>query len=163
MTENSSNGLNHLEPLDQLNKLADSSLDLGEAEKHFKEKYPLVSSDAIAPTPLPELTKERVAGEISDGFHTFNELYMHRNTLAIALAKALGDKAQVWCSTKDSTGNTMGDWFLFGINKRPGRQITYHMPAALWSQACEVATVLEQAPEWDGHTSRDVLNRIPLL
>jgi len=69
----------------------------------------------------------------------------------------------IWCSTLHSDGSSFGDWFILGINKEKGKQITYHLPARFWHEVCEFAEVLERAPEWDGHTSEDVLERLKVL
>lgn len=49
-----------------------------------------------------------------------------------------------------------------GINKDKGEQITYHLPIKYWEE-CSFAPILEKAPEWDGHTPADVLNRLKSL
>lgn len=109
--------------------------------------------------------------EISDGYHTFGELYEHRITLFIALlrqklkeADMLGEpftaqEREIWRSKKHSDGSEWEGWFLLGINKQPGRQITYHLPISKWEE-CGFAETLERAPEWDGHTTADVLDRL---
>jgi hypothetical protein len=45
------------------------------------------------------------------------------------------------------------------MNKNKGSQITYHLPTSKWDE-CDFAITLDKAPEWDGHTSNDVLERI---
>ena len=116
-----------------------------------------------------------------DGYHTFGELYEHRHALWIVLCfsidtlvKAVPDKnplgavengfLSVWRSRRHSDGELAfnGDWFLLGINKEKGKQMTYHLPMSKWDE-CEFAETLEKAPEWDGHTSDDVLERIGKL
>ena len=106
--------------------------------------------------------------QISDGYHTFEDLYNHRIRLFIALCKQCclwneSSPKEVWCSTKHSDGSTFGDWFILGIGKKKGEQITYHLPARYWSEVCEFAEVLPKAPEFDGHTSNDVLVRLKNL
>ena len=53
---------------------------------------------------------------ISDGYHTFDELYDHRITLYIALCKSMcgdfGDWRNVWRSQKHSDGTNYDGWFL---------------------------------------------------
>ncbi len=105
---------------------------------------------------------------VSDGYHTMDELYEHRITLYITLARMInqsyvmqrGDVAKeapaVWRS-KHYEG-----WFILGINKEEGRQITYHLPIARWSET-DFAETLDTAPEWDKHRSEDVLNRLKNL
>jgi hypothetical protein len=103
---------------------------------------------------------------ISDGYHTFDELYEHRITLYIALCRwlfnALAKRSDVWRSQVHSDGSNYDGWFLLGINKEKGKQITYHIPNERWEET-EFAETLDKAPEFDGHTSADVLTRIKSL
>ena len=69
------------------------------------------------------------------------------------------DDGYVWRSKLHSDGSSFEGWFILGMNKKPGEQITYHLPESYWKELDWVET-LEQAPEWDGHTSADVLNRL---
>jgi len=46
-----------------------------------------------------------------------------------------------------------------GIGKESGEQITYHLPESLWGKT-DFADTLEKAPQYDYHTSNDVLNRL---
>lgn len=102
---------------------------------------------------------------ISDGYHTFGELYEHRTTNYLALCRIINQNrtAPVWKSKNHSDGELAfgGTWFLLGINTEPGKQITYHLPIEAWDKCNFVE--LEKAPEWDGHTSADVLERIAQL
>ena len=103
-------------------------------------------------------------GEVSDGYHTFSELYEHRITLFIALCRvgySIG-RATIWRSRKHSDGEICfgtGTQFLLGINKGKGKQITYHIPIEKWDKT-DFAETLDKAPEFDGHTSEDVLKRL---
>lgn len=103
-----------------------------------------------------------------DEYHTFDELYEHRIRLFLALCKQLRNGSSdyyghIWASTKHADGSTFGDWYVMGIYKENGKQITYHLPARFWHETCELAEILEVAPEWDGHTSDDVLTRLASL
>ena len=104
-----------------------------------------------------------------DGYHTFDELYDHRITLFIALCKQIVERSMysgdynVWCSVLHSDGSKFDDWFILGIGKEKGKQITYHLPAKYWNEVCEFAVSLERAPEFDGHTPDDVLERLKKL
>ena len=104
---------------------------------------------------------------ISDGYHTFDELYEHRITLYIALCRwvhnALGKRSGVWRSHTHSDGSKYDGWFLLGINEKAGEQITYHIPNIRWSETDFAITRDNNAPEFDGHTSADVLQRIKNL
>lgn len=108
--------------------------------------------------------------EVSDGYHTFGELYEHRITLFIALCKMIyndpqyqtGQKSEIWRSKLHSDGTNFDDWFIMGIGKEKGEQITYHLPIEKWKDT-DFANTLENAYEWDGHTPKDVLNRLKNL
>ncbi|MFA5993345.1 MAG: hypothetical protein WC823_00125 [Parcubacteria group bacterium] len=111
--------------------------------------------------------------DVSDGYHTFGELYDHRITLFIALCKEIDfsnkaygyDNRQVWRSKKHSDGEICfgtGTQFVLGLGYNKGEQLTYHIPIERWEE-CRFAETLEKAPEWDGHTSSDVLERIKNL
>ncbi len=98
--------------------------------------------------------------KVSDGFHTFDELYEHRIVLYIALCRKLHwNRTFVWRSRIHSDGSSMPGWFVLGINVEPGRQITYHLPRSRWED-CGFAKELDRAPEFDGHTPADVLERL---
>lgn len=113
-------------------------------------------------------TPDNVRGDYSDGYHTFNELYEHRITLFIALCYSIAAnhghsmEFKVWKSKLHSDGSSMEGWFVMGIGREPGTQITYHLPMSKW-YAAENIPEYEKAPEWDGHTAADVLNRLAKL
>lgn len=116
--------------------------------------------------------------DVSDGYHTIAELYDHRITLYIALCKQIDDFALFrknicgnniefddlpWRSKVHGDGNPAYEgWFIMGIGKEEGKQISYHIPLSRWEET-DFAETLEQAPSWDGHTSNDVLNRLKEL
>lgn len=104
--------------------------------------------------------------EVSDGYHTFDELYEHRITLFIALCKSLkddvGDWRHVWRSELHSDGSSFEGWFVLGIGTEKGHQITYHLPIDKWDET-DFALTRDKAPDFDGHTSADVLERIKKL
>lgn len=103
-----------------------------------------------------------LVGDVSDGYHTFNELYDHRNVLFIKLCESLTRKYFIWKSKTHSDGTKIEGWFILGIGEEPGLQITYHLPLYLWDDT-PFAITLEKAPAFDGHTSTDVLDRILAL
>jgi hypothetical protein len=109
-----------------------------------------------------------IAGDdISDGYHTFGELYAHRIELHISLCRELsrnpayqyGAKSEIWRTRVHSDGSSFDGWFVLGIGKQRGEQITYHLPDDRWEHT-EFAQTLDRAPEFDGHTSADVLARL---
>lgn len=110
--------------------------------------------------------------EVSDGYHTFDELYAHRIALFIALASLcrrqelkvgeFPDQPFVWRSKLHSDGTMFENWFVMGIGSFKGQQITYHLPISNWEET-NFAQTLENAPEWDGHTPADVIERLKTL
>lgn len=106
--------------------------------------------------------------DISDGYHTFGELYEHRIQLFIALCRAafyypgLYSDSAVWKSKRHSDGSERDGWFIMGIGTYKGTQMTYHLPIAKWEE-CDFACTYDKAPEFDGHTSVDVLQRLKSL
>lgn len=110
-------------------------------------------------------------GLISDGYHTFDELYDHRITLFIALCRQLVNKklehtnGGIWRSKRHYNGELCfgtGTQFVLGIRTDPSYQITYHIPIERWKET-SFAYTLKKAPEWDGHTSDDVIKRLKAL
>ena len=94
---------------------------------------------------------------ISDGYHTFQELYEHRINLFIALCRNFSHGS--WKSLKHSDGSVMEGWFIMGIYKNAGNQITYHLPMSRWNETHDIVE-FKCAPVYDGHTSADVLERL---
>lgn len=102
--------------------------------------------------------------DASDGYHTFAELYDHRIALFIALARVIANQKleYVWKSKLHSDGTSYEGWFIMGIGKEKGRQITYHLPVDNFDQwdECSFAETLDRAPDFDGHTPNDVVSRL---
>jgi hypothetical protein len=103
--------------------------------------------------------------KVFDGYHTFGELYEHRIILFIALARMASKELRlpwfpVWRSKLHSDGTMFDGFFIMGIGKKPGNQATYHLPISRFWDATDFAETLEQAPEWDGHTAEQTLERI---
>ena len=94
-------------------------------------------------------------GEISDGYHTFNELYDHRAVLFAVICNEHPHLA--WKSKLHHTGDMFDGMFIVGMNTTYG-QISYHYDMRLWDLF--VVPELEHAPEWDGHTPADVVKRL---
>ena len=100
---------------------------------------------------------------ISDGYHTFKELYDHRIVLWMKLCMVCANNSwwnDTWMSEIHSDGSKYDWWFILWMGKEKGHQITYHLPLKYWDMCKRFAPVLEKAPEWDGHTSSDVLERL---
>ena len=97
-------------------------------------------------------------GEVSDGDHTFNELYQHRHHLFIALMRELSELS--WRAKKNDDGTFFDGWFIAGIHL-PNGDISYHMPNDKWMFLDNAGIeTLENAPEWDLHNSLDVIKRL---
>lgn len=110
---------------------------------------------------------------VSDGYHTFDELYEFRINLFMGLCKFLSNYnkffadtnklvsfiREPWRSKLHSDGTKMEGFFILGINKQPGLQMTLHVPLERWDEV-EFVETLKKAPEWDGHSPADVLERI---
>lgn len=94
-----------------------------------------------------------VGNDISDGFHTFGELYEHRCTLYVALCMLQPEKCR---------------WRTHHINKiclyleTPAGQVSYHVPKK-WIEVISPKIKQDQERAWDGHTDEDVLKRLMSL
>lgn len=96
--------------------------------------------------------------DVSDGYHTFGELYKHRVALFIALMKAHPDIS--WIAKEHHDGTGIEGWYIAGMSLPTG-DITYHLPFMSWMTAKRIGcAVLDRAPQWDGHTSEDVYKRL---
>ena len=101
-------------------------------------------------------------GNISDGYHTFNELYFHRMVLFAALVQLFQHAhcGNAWKSKKHHDGTMDDGWFIVGLDSGVG-QITYHYDIKYWDLFN--CPEMEFAPEWDGHTPEDACIRIAKL
>ena len=97
-------------------------------------------------------------GKVSDGYHTFDELYDHRCHLFIALMKCKPELS--WRADKNDDGTKWDGWFTAGMNLITGT-VTYHLPQWMWSMLDnQDVETLDVGPTWDGHTSSDVVKRL---
>jgi len=97
-------------------------------------------------------------GSISDGYHTFNELYDHRAALTAALFKSL-PSGTVYKSKHHHDGTMYDGMFIVGTELPTGESISYHYDLDPWWGIFNIREV-EHAPEWDGHTPDDVIERL---
>ena len=67
-----------------------------------------------------------------------------------------------WRSKLHSDGSKFEGRFILGMNEEKGKQITYHLPLSKWKET-DFAKTLKKSPEFDGHSSDDVLERIAKL
>ena len=90
--------------------------------------------------------------KISDGYHTFADLYEQRLILSAALAK---NNPYAWKSKRHEDGSVPfgGGWFIMGFDTAEGCY-TYHYELKDWDLfQCKE---LDRGKPWDGHTSKDV-------
>ena len=95
---------------------------------------------------------------VSDGYHTFNELYKHRTILFSVICNTHKDIA--WKSKLHHDGTMYDGMFIVGIDT-PDGTCTYHCENKFWDLFH--VKELDNTPEWDGHTPDDVLIRIQSL
>jgi hypothetical protein len=108
-------------------------------------------------------------GRVSDGAHTFDELYEHRCLLFLAWVKTFvrylkGTNPRqpnpCWMSRVHDDGSVWEGWFVAGVESERGA-VTYHLRDCMWPWAMQCGfQVLEKAPPYDGHDSFDVLARL---
>lgn len=110
----------------------------------------------------PEIKPEILKGEISDGYHTFNELYRYRMLYNAAFFNALAKQGSIkMCkSRKHSDGEKCfgsDDWFIV-MAILPTGQISNHYESEYW----DLFNIPEReiAFEYDGHTPNEAADRI---
>lgn len=122
---------------------------------------------------LKELKLIPNAKDVSDGYHTFQELYDMRLALTVAMLKPRANRIRfrdsfdekgviekiAWRSRQHSDGTMFDGMFIVGYGIQPGEFITFHYHDEHWDKFnfCEI---LDKAPEWDGHTDKDVIERL---
>ena len=97
--------------------------------------------------------------DLSDGFHTFRQLYYQRMMLFAAIVKQNKDKA--WKSLRHEDGELCfgGGWFIVGVDTPEG-SYTYHYENNYYSLFdCKE---LKRGKHWDGHTEKDVTRLLSL-
>ena len=98
-------------------------------------------------------------GDLSDGFHTFNQLYYQRMMLFAVIVRQNKDKA--WKSFRHEDGELCfgGGWFIVGVDTPEG-SYTYHYEAKYFDLFdCDI---LDYGKHWDGHTEKDVTRLLSL-
>ena len=102
---------------------------------------------------------EEITGNTSDGYHTFNELYDHRAKLFSVVVRDHRDIA--WKSMFHHDGTMYDGMFICGLDTPKG-QATYHYDVDPYWDLIDCKE-LDRAPEWDGHTSQQAIDRIATL
>lgn len=130
---------------------------------NFKPFYGVGADGERAPEPI-------WAFDFADEYHTFTELYEHRHALFAALCKIydgyitpLGaTPVRAWKSKLHADGTMYEGWFIAGLRRKnidnTELQLSYHLPERYWDNIS--ALELPRAPEWDGHGSKEVIERL---
>lgn len=100
-----------------------------------------------------------VTGDTSDGYHTFNELYHHRAVLFSVIVRDHRELA--WKSKAHHDGTMYDGMFIVGI-ETPKGQATYHYDIDPYWDMFDCKE-FDRAPEWDGHSPADAIERIAAL
>ena len=121
-------------------------------------------------------------GKISDGYHTFDELYEFRKVYNAALFNQWGKQKEIVPGEFDRQGMNLlrkkydvhkswkhhdgelcfgGGWFIV-VAILPAGQISNHYKAEDWD-LFKIPEVPTAKYEFDGHTAQDVLNRLKSL
>ena len=108
-------------------------------------------ADFIEPQPID--------GNTSDGYHTFNELYHHRAVLFSVIVENFA--ARAWKSKLHADGTMYEGMFIVGI-ETPDGQATYHYDVEPYWNLFRCKE-MDRAPEWDGHTPDQAIERIGKL
>jgi len=99
--------------------------------------------------------------QVSDGYHTFGELYDHRRALTAVLAGAAASEGDSWRSKAHHPEDGPmfeGGYFIVGIDFPTGT-ITYHYKLSHWDDFAAVPE-REHAPKWDGAAPADTVTRL---
>jgi hypothetical protein len=97
-------------------------------------------------------------GSVSDGSHTFSELYYHRLVLFSVICQSHPELA--WKSKQHDDGTMFDDYFVVGV-KTPLGDYSYHYELKYWDMFA--VPELDKAPVWDGHTPADVTRLLSLM
>lgn len=97
-------------------------------------------------------------GSISDGSHTFDELYFHRMILFSIICNE--NKENSWKSKLHDDGTMFDNYFIVGITTPEG-DFSYHYKMDCWDYFKQIKE-LSNAPKWDGHQSSDITRLLSL-
>ncbi len=136
----------------------DSDYELGQANQYDVDKFHLKLVPSVQPDGYVKIPKTGI-DDLSDGFHTFRQLYYQRMMLFATIVKQNKDKA--WKSLRHEDGELCfgGGWFIVGVDTPEG-SYTYHYEDAFYSLFdCKE---LKCGRHWDGHTEKDVTRLLSL-
>lgn len=95
---------------------------------------------------------------VSDGYHTFDELYHGRMVMSALICNTYADVS--WKSKQHDDGTMFDDSFIVGT-ETPEGSYTNHYPLKYWDMFKVIE--LEYARPWDGHTAADIGRLMSLL
>lgn len=134
---------------------------LGEIIRNHKYFLLKKDDDGTASQTIEQYVND--LGELSDGCHTFNELYDYRMLYNAGffneLAKIEGNPYDIHKSMKHHDGEPCfeGGWFIV-VAQLPTGQISNHYAQEFWDYF-EIPEK-ETANEWDGHTPQEAAKRL---
>jgi hypothetical protein len=149
-----------------------------EIQRYLAEEAPSWVQDYVTSLEdeVKELTRlnshlvaiDKAPAHTSDGYHTFEELYAHRNALTAYLWTMLGallvpgEPPEVWKTRRHHPDDPemYEDYFLVGADLPTGT-IGYHMPIEFWGLVH--CPEIEHAPKYSGYSPDDVVTRIMAL
>lgn len=99
-----------------------------------------------------EMLNKLKTGDLSDGYHTYKELYHHR---AVLFSVIINQNKEISWKSKNHHDGTMYDgMFIVGIDTRKG-QYSYHYDIDPYWNMFDCKE-LDNAPVWDGHEPKDI-------
>lgn len=123
-------------------------------ENNILEEMALKNAQAA----IDEVKKMGISrNSLSDGYHTFGELYYHRAVLFAMICNEHPDRAWKSLQHHNPEEEMFEGMFIVGINT-PFGQVTYHYDLPYWDLF--KVKELNRAPEWDGSTPEDCINRM---
>jgi hypothetical protein len=104
--------------------------------------------------------------EVSDGYHTMEELYDHRRALTVALANFINymgeEEVKAYKAQRHYDGTMFEGYFVVMIVRKDGThndQMSYHYSLEHWDEF--KIPEYEIAPDqYDGHSSKEVIERL---
>ena len=97
--------------------------------------------------------------QVSDGYHTFAELYEYRMLYSALAANAMPDKAMKCWRHSDGELCFGGGWFIVVLTLPTG-QVTNHYEARDWNLFQIPAVEHTDLPPYDGHTPAKAAERL---
>lgn len=112
-----------------------------------------------------KMEREKNPGQVSDGYHTFAELYEFRKVYNAALFNEWARQGlyEVHKSWRHHDGDWCfgGGWFIV-VAILPTGQISNHYEAKDWD-LFKIQEAITAQYEFDGHTPKDVIERLSKL